>query len=113
MDTAEVSSPLTEFQLEDLLNQQPPLDVRRSVIHPKTLLLLQRSQSAHFFHSFLLSIPFYFTPSCCHPPSPSPLRESNHSSSANQKEEEPLSTTVEICHLGADVTSHVVGREEE
>lgn len=35
-------------------------------------------------------IPSYFTPSCYHPPSPSPLRESNHSSPANQKEEEPI-----------------------
>lgn len=85
--TAEVSSPLTEFQL-DLLNQQPPLDVRRSAIYSTTLLLLQKSQS--FFHCFLFSIPFYFTPSCCHPPSPSPLSESNHSSLANQKEEEPI-----------------------
>lgn len=79
---------MTEFWWEDLLNQQPPLDVRRSVIHP-LLLLHTLVPSAHF--SILFSSPsllILLLPDAAHPLLH--LWESNHSSSANQKEEESI-----------------------
>lgn len=65
---------------------------------------------------FLISIPPHFTPSVFFLSEQPLLHLSGNQTTAPQQTREhrnPLSTIVEIYHLGADVTSDLVGRDEE